>query len=209
MEGRQRDYGIYIRDFVMDPAYVKYLYENGLKKEAERVEKLAFREKKKLREKKLEEKIERVIAEIFCDHLCKVQESPTIHSNISLSSSNAIQFTQVSLSPMEVEEEVEEETISTSEREQKIIKEIEEELQKNTVGDIVKDWKFAKGKKKNAFKNQRGMKTCRIFLNNPLVYYAGLDLRTNPFEEWENDESTSSLSMWKEFYKEKYSAPTF
>jgi len=39
------------------------------------------------------------------------------------------------------------------------------------------------------------------FLHRSLSLYACLDLRTNPFEERENDVIKSSLSMWKEFYK--------
>jgi hypothetical protein len=51
----------YIRDFVLDPEYVKYLYENGHNKFARKVEKLALKEKEKLNEKK-ESKLERVFA---------------------------------------------------------------------------------------------------------------------------------------------------
>ena len=36
------------------------------------------------------------------------------------------------------------------------------------------------------------------FPHNSLPFYTGLDLRTNPLEEGENDEIKSSLSMWKE-----------
>jgi hypothetical protein len=39
------------------------------------------------------------------------------------------------------------------------------------------------------------------FSHNSLPFAAGLDLRTNPLEEEENDEIKSSLSMWKETYK--------
>jgi hypothetical protein len=41
-------------------------------------------------------------------------------------------------------------------------------------------------------------------LHNSLQFYAGLDLRSNPFEEGENDEIKSSLSMWKETYKKMH-----
>jgi hypothetical protein len=51
----------YIRDFVLDPEYVKYLYENGHNKFARKVEKLALKEKEKLNEKK-ESKLESVFA---------------------------------------------------------------------------------------------------------------------------------------------------
>ncbi|KAK2395072.1 hypothetical protein QL285_056838 [Trifolium repens] len=51
----------YIRDFVLDPEYVKYLYENGHKKFARKVEKLALKEKEKLNEKR-ESKLETVFA---------------------------------------------------------------------------------------------------------------------------------------------------
>ena len=34
-----------------------------------------------------------------------------------------------------------------------------------------------------------------------LPFYAGLNLRTNLFEEGENDQIQSSLSMWKETFK--------
>lgn len=48
-------YDQYIRDFVLDPEYVKYLYENGYAKQARKVEKLALREIDKIKEKKEEE----------------------------------------------------------------------------------------------------------------------------------------------------------
>lgn len=48
-------YDQYIRDFVLDPEYVKYLYENGYAKQARKVEKLALREMDKIKEKKEEE----------------------------------------------------------------------------------------------------------------------------------------------------------
>jgi len=41
----------------------------------------------------------------------------------------------------------------------------------------------------------------KSFQLHPLPCYAGLDLRTNPFEEGENDEIKNALSMWKETYK--------
>ncbi|AES75775.1 hypothetical protein MTR_6g059460 [Medicago truncatula] len=39
------------------------------------------------------------------------------------------------------------------------------------------------------------------FLHSSIQFYAGLDLRSNPLEEGENDEIKRSLSMWKETYK--------
>jgi hypothetical protein len=39
------------------------------------------------------------------------------------------------------------------------------------------------------------------FLHSSVQFYAGLDLRSNPLEEGENDDIKSSLSMWKETYK--------
>lgn len=48
-------------------------------------------------------------------------------------------------------------------------------------------WKY------DYFPNSQGKK----ILHHSLPFYAGLDLRSNPFEEGENDEIKSSLSMWK------------
>lgn len=52
----------------------------------------------------------------------------------------------------------------------------------------------------NKFQKERKEKKKRFFFNQ-LTIDAGLDLRTNPLEVWENDEILSSLSMWKETYK--------
>jgi flagellar biosynthesis GTPase FlhF len=50
-------------------------------------------------------------------------------------------------------------------------------------------------------KHKKTWKKGKSFLHNSVPLYASLDLRTNPFEERENDEIKSSLSMWKETYK--------
>ncbi|KEH41630.1 hypothetical protein MTR_1g053035 [Medicago truncatula] len=42
------------------------------------------------------------------------------------------------------------------------------------------------------------------FLHSSLQFYAGLDLRSNPLEEGENDEIKSLLNMWKEAYKKMH-----
>jgi hypothetical protein len=42
------------------------------------------------------------------------------------------------------------------------------------------------------------------FSHNSLPFYTCLDLRTNPLEEGKNDEIKSSLSMWKETYKQNH-----
>lgn len=67
---------------------------------------------------------------------------------------------------------------------------------------------YKKEEKKIEFQKEIGEEKMRHFLNNTLNYYAGLELGTNPFEDRENDETMSSLSMWKETYKEIYSTST-
>jgi hypothetical protein len=50
-------------------------------------------------------------------------------------------------------------------------------------------------------RQRNGKQKGKPFLHGSLSLYACLDLRTNPFEERENDVIKSSLSMWKETYK--------
>jgi hypothetical protein len=69
-------------------------------------------------------------------------------------------------------------------------KENEEELPQS-VGNNYGIWKYA------YVQESKGEQ----FSHNSLPFTAGLDLRTNPLEEGENDEIKSSLSMWKETYK--------
>ena len=54
--------------------------------------------------------------------------------------------------------------------------------------------------KNEGFEEQNG----ETFLHNSLSLYTGLDLRTNPFEERENDAIKSSLSMCKETFKKMH-----
>jgi flagellar biosynthesis GTPase FlhF len=56
------------------------------------------------------------------------------------------------------------------------------------------------GKHKKTWRAEKG----KFFLHNSVPFSASLDLRTNPFEERENDEIMSSLSMWKEPYKKMH-----
>jgi hypothetical protein len=56
------------------------------------------------------------------------------------------------------------------------------------------------GKHKKTGRAKKG----KFFLHNSVPFSASLDLRTNPFEERENDEIMSSLSMWKEAYKKMH-----
>src|SRR3954462_12834280 len=78
----------------------------------------------------------------------------------------------------------------------------EEERKKETVEE--KDLFENMEDKTKKFQKERKEKRNRFFFNQ-LTIDAGLDLRTNPPEVWENDEIMSSLSMWKETYKK--SAP--
>ncbi|CAJ2652131.1 unnamed protein product [Trifolium pratense] len=67
---------------------------------------------------------------------------------------------------------------------------------------VEKDDNFEKiEEKKFNLQKEREYPKERIFVTNPLVIYAGLDL--NPLEEGENDTIMSSLNMWKETYKNK------
>jgi len=50
------------------------------------------------------------------------------------------------------------------------------------------------GKHRQQNEKQNG----KPFLHSLLLLYACLDLRTNPFEERENDVIKSKLSIWKE-----------
>ena len=71
---------------------------------------------------------------------------------------------------------------------------VKEEVFPHQVENNYKPWKYAN------FQESKEEK----FVHNSLPFYTGLDLRTNPLEEGENDEIMSSLSMWKETYKKMH-----
>lgn len=167
-------YLIYQRDFLMDPEYVKYLEERRMRNEA-RKRKKALREKEKaLSEKeKMKERFEGKYKSSF-------------------------------------EEKTEESKEGREEKNESLDKEVEEKkncerkelVKENNEIFVVKTESFErKEEKRFKLEEEVGEQKAKLFLDNPLIYYAGLDLRTNPFEEGEHDVILNSLSMWKESYK--------
>ncbi|KAK2367879.1 hypothetical protein QL285_081122 [Trifolium repens] len=101
-----------------------------------------------------------------------------------------------------IEEEKENIEIKEEKREKKnecdeneiYVRKIKEEFEKDDNFEKIEEKKFY-------MQREREYPKEKICSTNPLVIYAGSDLRTNPLEEGENDEIMSSLNMWKETYK--------
>jgi hypothetical protein len=104
-----------------------------------------------------------------------------------------------------IEEEKENIEIKEEKREKKnecdeneiYVRKIKEEFEKDDNFEKIEEKKFY-------MQREREYPKEKICSTNPLVIYAGSDLRTNPLEEGENDEIMSSLNMWKETYKKMH-----
>ncbi|CAJ2653137.1 unnamed protein product [Trifolium pratense] len=101
--------------------------------------------------------------------------------------------------------EVEEKENIERKEEKKNECEVKEIYERKINEEVEKDVNFEKiEEEKFNLQKEREYPKERIFFTNPLVIYAGLDLRTNPLEEGENDTIMSSLNMWKETYKKMH-----
>jgi hypothetical protein len=70
---------------------------------------------------------------------------------------------------------------------------IEVEEKENIEREMI-NWRGLK-KKKIQLAKRKTISKRENFFSNPIVIYVGLDLKTNPLEEGENDEIINSLSM--------------